>query len=452
MTPRAKKAVLLLASILVSIAVLEIGAFVVSRRIPEVPLYEDLERSGTAKEFRPTIVLHPYTGFVANPDKDDRNSWGFPGRAPGFEKTENTVVVGIFGGSVAAQFCINDPLTEALKHKSAYYANKDIVLVCGAVGGFKQPQQLNAMTFLMPGGVEFDVVVNLDGLNEIAHQRTTKVSYLYPRNWHLISQKGMSIEASMQLGEILVMKREKQKWQRVFSDSILGHSNFFALVGKVLRNRVNQRIGRAYERLDGLTTPGDEELDFQTRGPAKEYDEATYIEDSANLWRDASVMMRDIAEPRGATYIHFLQPNRYTSKKKPTERERKMHDEEKARRNGEGRHPRGRGGLLRSDADLRRRRGRDVSGPRTLRRRGKGDHGRSHRRRDPGSPPHRRLVFRGPLAVPARAQAGAQLGVVRIVDEIDQLAGVLQEVVQLGPLGSCPRTPCAGTRRRAASG
>ena len=47
-------------------------------------------------------------------------------------------------------------------------------------------------------------------------------------------------------------------------------------------------------------------------------------------------MMRDLAEPRGATYIHFLQPNRYSSKKVLTERERKMHDKEKARRNGEG--------------------------------------------------------------------------------------------------------------------
>jgi len=329
---RSRKALLLLASIVVSICVLEAASYVLYRRTPQVALYEELEAAPT--DFRPTIVLHPYTGFVANPSKDDRNSHGFPGHEPQFDATDESFVIGVFGGSVAAQFCINDPLTEVLKAKSALLEERDIALVCGAVGGFKQPQQLMALNYFLLLGVEFDVVFSLDGLNEIAAQRTTAVSYLYPRNWHLMSQKGMDIEASMQLGQIVVLKQKKLRWERLLEQGILGRSNFFKLLGRVVGNRKSQQIGRAYERLDQLSV--EQDLDYQTRGPAKEYDEAVFLEDSANLWRDASLLMRDISRSRDTTYIHFLQPNRYSSNKQLTERERKMHDEKKARRNGEG--------------------------------------------------------------------------------------------------------------------
>ena len=56
-----------------------------------------------------------------------------------------------------------------------------------ALGGFKQPQMLAALAYLMALGQRFDVVVELDGFNDVAlsfSENKYKGTFpAYPRDW-----------------------------------------------------------------------------------------------------------------------------------------------------------------------------------------------------------------------------------------------------------------------------
>jgi hypothetical protein len=128
-------------------------------------------------EQRAAEVLHPYLGFVYTPERDNEyfratyamgiSRWGFiddkdaiQSRAPG------RLVVGIFGGSVAWYLSKEsaDALIRGLKAAPAFH-DKEIVIVRTALFGYKQPQQLLALTYLLSMGGTFDIVINLDGFN-----------------------------------------------------------------------------------------------------------------------------------------------------------------------------------------------------------------------------------------------------------------------------------------------
>jgi hypothetical protein len=120
--------------------------------------------------------VHPYFGFVRRP-KDPPDPAALPVNGFGFVDTQSPiqhrekgkVIVGILGGSLAEEFCDNGlPEFEAQLKKLPRFADKRIVFVRLAISGYKQPQQLFVVNYLLALGAEFDLIVNIDGYNEIA--------------------------------------------------------------------------------------------------------------------------------------------------------------------------------------------------------------------------------------------------------------------------------------------
>jgi hypothetical protein len=330
---RGKELALLGGATALCLVALELASRLLGASVPEVPLYEEPERA--PEEFRADIVIHPYLGFVGAPlPGSNRNRYGFAGREPPLEKPADAVVIGIFGGSVAAQFCSREALIPALRSRDPSLAGKDVWLVCGALGGFKQPQQLMALNYFLVLGAHFDAVLELDGLNEVAASQTTTVSHLYPRNWHLISQKGWEGDAALQMVRVLALKERKRTWERLLRREPFESSAFLSLVARLIHNRAVREIGEANLRLDALMA--DQALEYQATGPAKAYDEEGFLADSVRLWSDASLLMSDICRARDIAYLHFLQPHRYHSRKPLTAAERKSHHARQERRNGRG--------------------------------------------------------------------------------------------------------------------
>ncbi len=112
-------------------------------------------------------ILHPYLGFVGV-EQDGFNEFHFPGISPITKKSDNDLNVVLMGGSVARELYVNSG--EKIRQKlgsSDKYKNKNIKLVILALSGFKQPQQLLALNYFMALGAEYDIVINLDGFNEI---------------------------------------------------------------------------------------------------------------------------------------------------------------------------------------------------------------------------------------------------------------------------------------------
>jgi len=136
------------------------------------PQFASDDRAAPAHRFRRPFMwdkaLHPYLGFAYRPDESTpTNSFGFFGPSPVMTPRPGHAVAGLFGGSVALGLCMNPDhgtklIAEAIA-RSAFFHGKTIDVVCLAVDGYKQPQQLLALTYLLALGVRFDVVINLDG-------------------------------------------------------------------------------------------------------------------------------------------------------------------------------------------------------------------------------------------------------------------------------------------------
>jgi hypothetical protein len=99
------------------------------------------------------------------------------------------------------------------------FRGKEIVILSLATGGYKQPQQLMALTYLLALGAHFDLVINVDGFNEVALPAAENVpqgySPYYPRGWQL--QVGpLDMEQRKLVGRISYQRDRRAAWAKRF--------------------------------------------------------------------------------------------------------------------------------------------------------------------------------------------------------------------------------------------
>ena len=51
--------------------------------------------------------------------------------------------------------------------QNSYFGNKELISLCLSHEGYKQPQQLLVLSYFLSIGQQFDLVVNIDGFNEV---------------------------------------------------------------------------------------------------------------------------------------------------------------------------------------------------------------------------------------------------------------------------------------------
>ena len=268
-------------------------------------------------------VLHPYLGFVQDPTRTPVYSeLGFPDADVRlYRKDPKRVVIGIFGGSFADGLArtTKDVFVERLR-KSPRFAGKEVLVLTVCMGGYKQPQQLLALAWLLSLGAHFDVIVNLDGFNEVVLPAVDNmpkgVSPFYPRNW---SVRMGSFDATM-----LAFARqhadlvdERKGWAHAFSSAPLRWSVVANLAWKY-RDRVLDNRIREVNVAALAYRPAERAATYSARGPAFSYaDDGALYDDLTRLWKDASLQMQALASANGIAYLHFLQPNQYVAGSKP---------------------------------------------------------------------------------------------------------------------------------------
>ena len=110
----------------------------------------------------PWRIQHPFYGYTASRQNED----GYELRVmPPREQQDDTVIIGLFGGSVARD--VTPRFREAVYR---YFLDNNLprrpVVLGISYGAIKQPQQaIIAADTLLRGG-HFDIIVNLDGYNE----------------------------------------------------------------------------------------------------------------------------------------------------------------------------------------------------------------------------------------------------------------------------------------------
>lgn len=280
-------------------------------------------------------VLHPYLGFVYNPDGWKTKHDGIPisnfgfidDKSPIQKRSNDKVIIGIFGGSVAwwfQQLGAKEMINE-LK-QLPQYANKEFVIVRTALGGFKQPQQLMTLTYLLSLGAEFDIIVNLDGYNEIAlpyhHNISSGVNPFFPVNWKeqvtsILNRETLKIIANITRLE----DHQKSVADFMLSTPILRHSIACSLLWRGYNAITSRNVLKLRQQLSNsnaeASNSAKKHIPFYISGPAFDYaSKENLLTELTNIWKSSSMTMHSLCLQHKCAYFHFLQPNQYASDRK----------------------------------------------------------------------------------------------------------------------------------------
>ncbi len=284
-------------------------------------LRDELRKPDSVEEFvigdpaagAPSVILHPYIGFTFEPGSTlttrdgsplQYSRFGFFGEDPVFERAPGEIIVAIGGGSVAGGLWHRggDTLRATLQ-ADPRFQGKTIRLQSFALGGFKQPQPLNTLVYLLALGAKFDVWIELDGFNEIAlplaENAPSGIPTDYPRDWRRLSRSGVS---SSELGiraEIYALRRDRERRRVLAAQSPWVFSAFIAACWDTADRRSAARIAEMAASL-AATAP-------QSEAP----NENEVLHESVTVWKNASIQMARLCAANGIAYYQFIQPNQY---------------------------------------------------------------------------------------------------------------------------------------------
>lgn len=260
-------------------------------------------------------VLHPYLGYVRDPKDAGVNTLGWLGENPVGKRDKYTVRIAIFGGSVANNLYkySKDTLVNELA-RLPLFRGKSVRVYSIALAGYKQPQQLMALSYLLSIGAEFDVVINLDGFNEVflsyADNWKNGVAISYPMAWNYYAKTTLDETASRQISIIQRLREHDRLLTEIFSIFPLRNNSVFLLVWHFLRSQGTARYYTASETLKRSVlgvSDSYRELGPGSGAPSVS-DALTY---AADVWMNASMQMAALSTGGNTRYIHFLQPNQY---------------------------------------------------------------------------------------------------------------------------------------------
>jgi len=271
-------------------------------------------------------VIHPYLGYVQNPDAPTSardlpaNRFGLLGASdPIYKRAERRVIVGILGGSFSQSFCRHGAsrLIEALQ-ASPRFAGKEIVIVPLALHGYKQPQQLMLLNYLLTLGAEFDIIINIDGFNEVAlhyaENAQQNVFPAFPRSWYLRVEPLPDPGSRALIGEIAYLKDKQIRWSQRFPAAALHYSVTANLIWRLGARRFAAKMDQLQRLLASHRPPPP---GYEVTGPREERSEGDTYGLLASIWKNASLQLAKLSQANGISYFQFLQPNQYDPGAKP---------------------------------------------------------------------------------------------------------------------------------------
>jgi len=276
-------------------------------------------------------VIHPYLGYVVDPtsSKDKVISeYGFLQAIPPISsKTDSDFIIGIFGGSFAAESTTSSVsmLIKELKQSRDFH-HKRIIVRPFAMEGYKQPQQLLTLIYFLSLGEHFDIVINLDGFNEVAlpavENVSKKVFPFFPRNWFGRVHTFRDTETLLILSEILLLTERQRAWAALFVNTPLRYSITCNLLWEYYNNILSNLRFEKEIAFQQYKISEKENVSYLVTGPSFHYaKESEMYKDLAGMWKRSSIQMNNVCKANGIDYYHFLQPNQYVVNSKIMEKE-----------------------------------------------------------------------------------------------------------------------------------
>ena len=274
---------------------------------PELPA--NLSHLDDQQVVDPWQLRHPFYGHTRSSPDHALNAM------PPQQRREDLVVIGLLGGSVAEQ--VQPALQRALnRYFAANRQPRQPVVLALANNGVKQPQQTIIVANALLLGGEFDIIVNLDGLNEIARSAGSNpqngIFPVFPAFWKNLV--GLTTETNLLVGRIGVLRREQERLAAGGETTPLRWSAVFGIVNRYRQERIARQIVRLNHELAATRSA----YSLEKRGPRIWPEgEGELLPETARGWYRGSVALARLAELAGADYYHFLQPNQYVPDSKP---------------------------------------------------------------------------------------------------------------------------------------
>lgn len=266
-------------------------------------------------------ILHPYLGYARQPG-DDTHFFGFrtvaarPGVADG-----PTIVVGITGGSVGQLFfdwATSHPRWEEDLRSVSGLEGASFEYVHLGLRGYKQPQQLLATAYYLSLGGRLDLLLNIDGFNEIglgAELLDNGVSPLYPYHWLALTGAQLEPQVLRRLGKLASLRAKRGTYEAISRP--LFWSPAVGLIWWQSDRRLEAKIANVERSFS--VSEGAGALPYFRGGPPLPPD-ADFDRFIAQIWSRSSKQMQALAEGHEFSYFHFLQPNQYVPDSKPLSR------------------------------------------------------------------------------------------------------------------------------------
>ncbi len=282
------------------------------------------------------IRFHPFFGYVLKPGVFHHelsglkiNNYGFfsPYDYPHVKTNRNQVIIGIFGGSVASDFTVNeniDPshsrtLIQQLK-VLPQFSDKEIIVLNFANGGYKQPQQLLILSYFLSQGQEFDLVINIDGFNEIAlspYNNQAKLDLAMPSFQHfqpLVSLVSGDLSATIKMGDIVKLQQHLNQANQQLNQCKMALCYGVNFLKIQYFSQQYQQKAKALDQYQiqqqAKTNPVQESL-ISLPKQSEILQEEVMLNQAVNQWLESSQMMYHLLAMRQIPYFHVIQPNQH---------------------------------------------------------------------------------------------------------------------------------------------
>jgi len=292
---------------------------------------EDIERIGIRLDESIVERLHPFFGYVLKQGaftneklKLKVNKHGFFSiyEYPFIKSNKKQFIIGVFGGSVANNFAVDEYENQRLSKKLQSYpefADREIVLLNFGNGGYKQPQQLLILNYFLALGQELDLVINIDGFNEVALSNLNNKAQLeigMPSVQHIQPLTSLASNVSPEVMSAIVQINDNKKQLKVGIDKLQNCQ--LALCHAVTSLRVKQLVNN-YQQAIVKYEAQVKQSNSDTANSGIVYipkadsvlQDAPAFDKIASLWYESSIAMNQILSSRKIKYFHFIQPNQY---------------------------------------------------------------------------------------------------------------------------------------------
>ncbi|CAD5948671.1 hypothetical protein NO108_02778 [Planktothrix rubescens] len=275
--------------------------------------------------------LHPYFGYIQKPSPDFRpgfkyNNYGFisPYDYPYTKTNNNQVIIGVLGGSVASNYSIYEVQNKILEKKLQQlpqFQGKELIILSLAIGGYKQPQQLITLNYLLAMGQQFDMVINIDGFNEVALANINNengLDFVMPSSSHVQALTGLANNSlsTPAIKALLNIKDNKPKIKDALETlkncSLASCNAIMSLYVQELVKNYRRDVAR-FERYRHQQTEDDNTAEsviyFYMQDPI--LTDTKLFPKIADHWAKTSILINQTLKANNIPYFHILQPNQY---------------------------------------------------------------------------------------------------------------------------------------------